>query len=276
MLLGMVPKDRATASFAVVSIAFGLAVTALVRSLALIRPLGTLLVVEIIRAVVLVAVTAGATWLLFRRRDPATRQHVPHAPGKAVAAGVGAVAGILGGAIAMSVGAIPDPTDSRDEVLWIFAGLVIVGGSIGFLLGPLLGLIVRPLAKRALERTSFRAGDALEGALGVSSVVVGAAGAIGGLLHARGGLVDPFTLASLVAAAATATVLVVRAKRRARWIESVARGEVPGWSIAAAPTGLTLPAWIAGGGESGVLMACAPGEGTFRTAPSQRGCPRSC
>lgn len=267
---GMAPSDRTPACVAVVAIGCGLAVVAVVRPLGLIHPFGATLLVELLRAPILGGGAALTAMLLLRKRDiDANVWRTRHDPGMGRSALSAWLAGALAGGIALSVGAIPDPTDSYDAVPWMFFGLGIVGAGIGNVLGPLFGVVYAAFASRALRRSAAGSGDMLDGALGATARLTGIAAAIGALVHAWAGELDPFGVALLLGSLAVAIALAVRAHRRAAWIARVVKGEVAGWSVAPVASLVELPEWIDGGGDSGVLVTGIAQQGTFRTMPAE-------
>jgi Regulator of chromosome condensation (RCC1) repeat len=195
---------------AVVGVANALVVLAGVRLLALVRPVGILLVVELLRALLISGVAALAAWLVLRTRaaDGSRALLFNPGPGRCVVAGL--LAGLLVGAPAMAVAAIPDPTDSPDlrgEVVLI---LGFVGLPLGLVLGIVFGLVFLGHATLALRRELDDDDEAFESAVRVASGFVGGAGAMSALLHALVGKLDVLGVAMLVLAAVGFAIVAKR------------------------------------------------------------------
>ncbi len=259
---------RRPGSVAVVSVAFALLVLCGVHLLALIRPVGHLVLIELVRAALIVTGVALTAWSLLRTKTPDGRRVPLFQPGLGRSAVAGLLVGVLVGAAALAVGAIPEPTDSPGGATEMVVILGFFGGILGIFLGLVSGLVFARYAAAAFRRTLRGTGDGLEGSVVVACTLLGLAGAGSGMLHALGAAVDVLGIVMLLLATLGFAIVAKRDFGRAVWLERITSGRLPDWSIVPRTGPLALPLYIDGPADDGVLAFNATAaEGTFRTAP---------
>jgi hypothetical protein len=259
---------RRPGSVAVVSVAFALLVLCGVHLLALIRPVGHLVLIELVRAALICTSVALAAWVVLRTKTPDGRRVPLLQPGLGRCAMAGLLVGIIAGAPALAAGAIPEPTDSPGGVAEMAVILGFLGGILGLFLGLAFGLVFARYAAAAFRRTLRGTGDALEGSVIVACSFLGLAGAVSGMLHASGAAVDVLGIAMLLLATLGFAIVAKRDFGRAAWLARITAGQLRDWSIVPRTSPLLLPLYIDGSADDGVLaFNAAAEEGTFRTAP---------
>ncbi len=251
----------------VVVIAYALAMTCAMRCLSLVYALGELVVHEALRIAILVVFTALGAWLVLRTKTIEGRPtwHFELSLARATFAGV--ATGFLGGAAAMAVGAIPEPTGTSTDTLLKASVFLFLGGLLGMVVGPLAGLGFGGFTRTAFERISAVSADGFEGALVASATLLAIVGAASSLLHACSGTTDVVGIAALVASVAGFAFAAVLDRRRAAWLERVASGATHEWTIAPNDSPTAVPRFVHGDVDDAVLLRTDPREPTFRESP---------
>jgi hypothetical protein len=256
-------------------VAYALLVLCSVRLLAFARPIGHLVLIEVLRAALVCGGVALTAWLVLRTRTP-DGQRVPRFnPGLGRCAIAGLLAGVIIGAPALALGSIPEPTDWPGGVPVMVAMLASLGGLLGVLLGLLFGLAFAAFSLAAFGRTQRGAADGFDGSVTVAASALGLAGAGSALILASVAALDVLGIAMVLLAAVGFAISAKRDRERARWLERVTKGELPGWSIVRQTSAISLPAYVDGAaegaaeGEGAILAfhAAAEEQGAFRTAP---------
>ncbi len=201
------PTHRAAASVVLISVTYALIVLAAVRMLALIHPVGSLLLVECLRASLIFGSAAFTGWLVLWTKRPDGRPGPLLQPGFFRCVFAGFIAGVVVGIPALALGAIVEPTDFRDLVGEMVVILAICGFPLGVALGVTFGLFFRVYASLAFGRAARGEENPFEGAVNVAAIFTGTAAGISSFAHAMNGKVDALGLAMLLAAGGALAVV---------------------------------------------------------------------